>query len=36
VLYVTELMGLLMIFAGYRLCVSAPSPASNQPELQRA
>ena len=27
VLYVTELVGLLLIFAGYRLCVAAPRPA---------
>ena len=27
VLYVTELIGLLLIFAGYRKCVSSPAPA---------
>ncbi len=31
VLYVTELLGLLLIFAGYRLCVAAPRPALAQP-----
>ncbi len=28
VLYVTELLGLLFIFAGYRKCVAAPQPAT--------
>ena len=27
VLYVTELIGLLLIYSGYRVCVSAPAPA---------
>jgi hypothetical protein len=37
-LYVTELLGLLLIFAGYRLCVAAPRPAPGVPvaEPQRA
>jgi hypothetical protein len=30
-LYVTELLGLLLIFTGYRLCVAAPRPAPGVP-----
>lgn len=33
VLYVTELMGLLLIYSGYRLCVRAPRPAPRAPAL---
>lgn len=37
-LYITELMGLLLIFAGYRLCVASPKPAAaaRTPEPQQA
>jgi hypothetical protein len=36
-LYVTELVGLLLIFAGYRLCVAAPRPArALAPQPQQA
>jgi len=36
-LYVTELLGLLLIFAGYRLCVAVPGPApAPVPAPQRA
>ena len=31
VLYVTELLGLMMIYAGYRKCVAAPSPQAVAP-----
>ncbi len=31
VLYVTELVGLLMIYRGYRLCVASPRPAAAAP-----
>ena len=30
-LYVTELVGLLSIYAGYRLCVRAPAPVAAAP-----
>jgi hypothetical protein len=36
VLYVTELVGLLMIFAGYRACIAAPKPPSAPPPLEPA
>ena len=35
VLYVTELMGLLLIFAGYKACLVSPQPAL-EPALERA
>lgn len=37
-LYITELMGLLLIFAGYRLCVASPKPVATAraPEPQQA
>ncbi len=36
VLYVTELMGLLLIFAGYRACLEAPRPRPLEPALGSA
>jgi hypothetical protein len=36
VLYVTELIGLLLIYRGYRACIAAPSPVGAEPGLQRA
>ena len=30
-LYVTELVGLMFIYGGYRLCIRAPAPASAEP-----
>ena len=36
VLYVTELLGLLLIFAGYKACVASPQPRSLEAALGRA
>jgi hypothetical protein len=36
VLYVTELMGLLLIFAGYRACLESPRPRTLEPALGSA
>src|SRR5262249_26479742 len=36
VLYVPELMGLLLFFAGYRACLEAPRPSPLEPALGRA
>jgi hypothetical protein len=34
VLYVTELIGLLLIYTGYRACITAPAPAPRKLEGQ--
>jgi hypothetical protein len=36
VLYVTELLGLILIYGGYKACVAAPAPARLQLEAQGA
>ena len=36
VLYVTELLGLLLIYAGYRACVAAPRPVLAEARLETA
>jgi hypothetical protein len=36
VLYVTELMGLLLIFAGYKACLASPRPRQLEPALGSA
>jgi hypothetical protein len=36
VLYVTELIGLLLIYTGYRACIAAPAPAPRELEAQAA
>jgi hypothetical protein len=36
VLYVTELMGLLLIFSGYRACLQGPQPVAAAPRATPA